>query len=241
VYRELLTERMSDGRALVDGSRLGESSLRALLVLLVADVFLVAPLAQGEGLSALQPAIHSIVLLTGVAIAFRSRAPTVAGVGILAVVSFLTHWAYHFHPTVPLGRVDTALSLLFCGLVTGVLLVQVFRAGPITVHRIEEAVTVYLLVAYSWALAYQLLVLGDPTAFSFPVVPLNPQTLRFRLLYFSTTTLTTASYGDLIPLTPAARSLAALESAVGQLFPVLLLARLVSMELHYRQLRGRRA
>ena len=67
---------------------------------------------------------------------------------------------------------------------------------------------------------------------------LHPQNLRFRLLYFSMTTLTTVSFGDITPLNPVARSLAALESVIGQLFPPLLLARLVSVELHYRQQRG---
>jgi hypothetical protein len=231
---------MSHGRSLIGRLRLSEWSLRALLILLVVDVFIVAPIAQGETLPALQPVIHSIVLLSGIAIAFRSRAPITTLVGMLAVASFVTHWTYHDHPTIPLGRVDTALSLVFCGLVTGVMLVQVFRAGPITLYRIEGAVTAYLLVAYSWALAYQLVGLSDPMAFNFHNAPPNPQTLRFRLLYFSTTTLTTFSYGDITPLNPVARSLAALESVIGQLFPALLLARLVSMELHSRQQLGHR-
>jgi len=47
--------------------------------------------------------------------------------------------------------------------------------------------------------------------------------------------LTSVSYGDITPLNPLARSLAALEGMIGQLFPVLLLARLVSLELYYRQ------
>ena len=87
-------------------------------------------------------------------------------------------------------------------------------------------------------MAYELVALSDATAFGFIAVPPQPQNLRFRLLYFSTTTLTTVSYGDIAPLNPVARSLAALESVVGQLFPALLLARLVSMELHYGQQRG---
>jgi len=82
-------------------------------------------------------------------------------------------------------------------------------------------------------LAYQLVALSDPSSFSFPATAV-PQTLRFRLLYFSVTTLTTAGYGDITPLAPVARCLAALEGVIGQLFPVLLLARLVSMELLVR-------
>jgi len=84
-------------------------------------------------------------------------------------------------------------------------------------------------------LAYQLVALSDPMAFNFPAATLHPQNLRFRLLYFSTTTLTSVSYGDITPLSSVARSLAALEGMIGQLFPALLLARLVSMEFQSRQ------
>jgi len=50
--------------------------------------------------------------------------------------------------------------------------------------------------------------------------------------------LTTVSYGDVIPLNPVVRSLAVLESMIGQLFPAVLLPRLVSMELYHRQRGG---
>ena len=82
-------------------------------------------------------------------------------------------------------------------------------------------------------MAYQLVELSDPSSFSFPAAAV-PQTLRFHLLYFSVTTLASVSYGDITPLAPVARCLAALEGVIGQLFPVLLLSRLVSMDLSYR-------
>lgn len=230
---------MSGLGALIDRIRFSEWSLRVLLVLLAVDVFVFAPIAQGDTLPALRPVVHSIVLLSGIAVAFRSRARTIPVlVGVLAVASFATHWIFHAHPTISVGRVDTTLSLVFCGFVAWVTLSQVFGDGPITLRRIEGAVTVYLLFAYAWALAYQLVALSDPLAFHFPEEPLH-QTLRFKLLYFSTTTLTTVSYGDITPLNPIARSLAALEGAVGQLFPALLLTRLVAMELYHRQRRER--
>ena len=50
---------MNDGRSLISRLRLSERSLRALLILLVVDVFIVAPIAQGETLAELQPVIHS--------------------------------------------------------------------------------------------------------------------------------------------------------------------------------------
>jgi len=58
-----------------------------------------------------------------------------------------------------------------------------------------------------------------------------------ELAYFSFTTLTTLGLGDILPVNALTRSLAVLEGLVGQLFPVILIARLVAMELEYQRTR----
>jgi Ion channel len=64
-----------------------------------------------------------------------------------------------------------------------------------------------------------------------------PEVPKAQLGYFSFTTLTTLGFGDILPVSPLARSLAMLEGLVGQLFPVILIARLVAMELEYQRTR----
>jgi hypothetical protein len=49
-------------------------------------------------------------------------------------------------------------------------------------------------------------------------------------VYFSFVTLTTAGYGDITPVARAARSLSNLEALIGQLYPAIVLARLVSLQ-----------
>ncbi|KIC93810.1 potassium channel family protein, partial [Flavihumibacter solisilvae] len=51
-----------------------------------------------------------------------------------------------------------------------------------------------------------------------------------EFLYFSFITLTTTGYGDITPVHPIARSLANLDALIGQLYPAILIARLLSME-----------
>ena len=53
-------------RPAADSVSAGEWGLRALLILLVVDIFIVAPIAQG-GTSVVQPVVHSIVLGSGIA------------------------------------------------------------------------------------------------------------------------------------------------------------------------------
>jgi hypothetical protein len=49
-------------------------------------------------------------------------------------------------------------------------------------------------------------------------------------VYFSFATLTTVGYGDIAPVAPIARSLSNLEALIGQLYPAIVLARLVSLQ-----------
>jgi len=55
------------------------------------------------------------------------------------------------------------------------------------------------------------------------------------MLYFSLTTLTTTGYGDIVAVDPFSRSLANLESVLGQFFLAITVARLVTLELAARR------
>ncbi|HBZ69992.1 MAG TPA: hypothetical protein DEP35_09760 [Deltaproteobacteria bacterium] len=232
---------MRNGRRFLERFWQTDWSLSALLVLILVDTFVTAPLLQSRdttGVLLFQLSIFSVFLLSGVAFAFRNPALT-AMVGAFAAGAFLVRWTNHFHPNSSLARIESGLSLVFCVLLGAVILIQVLRSGPINAQRIQGAVALYLLLARVWTFAYVLVALGDSRAFSFPAEGLHPQVLHARLLYFSIMTLTTVGYGDITPVNPIAGSLAALEGMIGQLFPVLLLARLVSMELYHQQQRGR--
>ena len=225
-------------RALVPRFWLSDWSLSALLVLLVFNTFVLGPLAHFQAAPEfLSPIVHSLFLLMGIATVLRSRAATTI-VGVLAVASSVARWTNHVHPRVALERADSVLALLFCAVLAAVILAHVFSPGRINLHRIQGAVAVYLLFALIWALAYKLVALADPAAFSLQSAGMDREQLIARLFYFSTITLTTVGYGDITPLNPIARSLAALEGFTGQLFPAITLARLIAMELYHRQQRG---
>jgi hypothetical protein len=49
------------------------------------------------------------------------------------------------------------------------------------------------------------------------------------MVYYSFVTLATLGYGDIVPLSPSARGLAILEAVVGQIYLVVVVARLVSL------------
>src|SRR5262249_35785514 len=128
-----------------------------------------------------------------------------------------------------------ALTIVLLSILAGLVLWQVFRDGPITAYRIQGAVVVYLLVGVAWAAAYEIIYRSWPGAFQF--ASRSPDDLRHAhgLLYYSLVTLTTVGYGDITPVHPLARSLAMAEALIGQLYPAILIARLVSMRISRRE------
>jgi hypothetical protein len=214
-----------------------DRSLSALLIFLLFTVFIAGPLSDigviGHFVLAL---VFTLVLVSGAIAVAKSRLAAIM-FSAVAIGTLVTHWVRFANRTPLLETLDAIGTLLACGLLAGIVLVQVLREGPITIHRIQGAIAVYLLLGVVWAALFGLVYINDPTSMNFGgVVPSSDLiVLRTRLVYFSFTTLTTVGYGDITPVSPVARSLAMLEAMTGQLFPAILIARLVSMELYYRQ------
>jgi hypothetical protein len=124
----------------------------------------------------------------------------------------------------------TIVDASLVGFLMAAVAAQVFRAGPVTAHRIRGAVVVYLLLGVLFGFLYETLVLLDPDAIRLTngLDTSNLDALRRELNFFSFVTLTTVGYGDITPVSAFARSLATLEAICGQLYIAITLARLVS-------------
>jgi hypothetical protein len=145
---------------------------------------------------------------------------------LLVISALAIRWAYLFAPSPGLATWNEIGMLFTLGMFALVILRRVFRQGPVTQHRIEGAVAAFLLFGMVWASAYKLVSLQIPDAFA-GVWPRSDE----GWIYYSFVTLTTLGYGDITPVAPIARSLAVLEALTGQLYPAILLGRLVSLQL----------
>lgn len=208
--------------------------LEVLLGLLVLFVFAGRPLL--DAVPAADPIIEvvfSLVLASGVA-ATTGGAASLA-IGVLAATAIAAGWAAWGTHYLVLREIRAVVSLAYCSTLAAVVLAQVFRPGEVRRHHIEGAVAAYLLIGLAWTFAYNLVFLLRPDSFSFSSgIAAHDSDVVGRFLYFSFVTLTTIGYGDITPTTSTTEMMAVLEALVGQLFPAVLLARLVSMELHHR-------
>ena len=210
-----------------------DRSLTVFLILLVLLLFVAHPLSDLGLLSRLWIGlVFSFLLISGVAAVAQSRAMLTLATG-LSLFALLAIWAEHVAPRHTLSILRAASVFACLGLMAWVVLRRVFQAGPITMDRVQGSLAVYLLLGLMWTSGYSLVLLHDPDAFQ-PAIPAMQGALQPRLVYFSFVTLTTTGYGDFTPVNPIARALSILECIVGQLYPVVLIARLVAMELQCR-------
>ncbi|RNC68264.1 MAG: two pore domain potassium channel family protein [Desulfuromonadales bacterium] len=214
---------------------LGDQGLSAFLLLLFVSLFL-GPFIESLPLRIVSSLFFSFLMISGV-VTISSRPLSRFIAGIVALAAIILRWTDRFTESHIVAIWSAVTSLMFLALMTGVMLIRVFKSeGQITRHRVQGAIAVYLLFGITWSIVYQLFDLSLPGAFTLPAAHHLDATARQETFtYFSFVTLTTLGYGDVTAIHPTARMFVIMEALMGQLYPATLLARLVSLEISNRQ------
>jgi len=206
---------------LTPGSRFGVL-FASLLLMLFLPFVLPRPVA-----AVATPVLFTIVLLSSLsAVADTSRRVrfgALLGVPgcVLLVLASVSEAAW-------LSMVAEVVAVVFLAYVAVHILAFVMRAQQVDLSIVLGSVCVYLLLALMWGTAYALVEHLEPGSFAFPLAA-DAENTRNALQYFSFVTITTLGYGDIQPAAPFARMLSTLEAVLGQLYLVVLVARLVGM------------
>ncbi|MCC9656769.1 potassium channel family protein [Rhodopirellula halodulae] len=115
---------------------------------------------------------------------------------------------------------------------------SVFSRGPVDARRIIGAVSIYFLLGLLWAFFYTLIELIEPGSFRIANADAESQSnsrLLSEFIYFSNVTLTTLGYGDIVPESRPAKTMALLEAMLGQLYIAIVIARMVGMQVAQHQ------
>jgi len=111
------------------------------------------------------------------------------------------------------------------------------RQQRVTADTILGGINVYLLIACAYMLLYMMLEALAPGSFRVGDLSLAQYYLGGNdrsdgistLIYFSFVTITTLGYGDIVPVSSAAKMIASSEALFGQIYLVTFIARLVSI------------
>jgi hypothetical protein len=211
-----------------------EPGLSALLVIEASFLFVATPFAgMGWLPEFVLPATFVLYVLATLVVTSRSHvaAGIILASAILSAVGVTLHIEY---PSILTEWLSAGGRLLAIATLSVVIARAVFGPGRVTRHRIQGAIVLYMNFALFFFILYQLINVLVANSFSGLPNSGSEHGSGAALLYFSFGTLTTSTYGDILPVFPMARNLANLEAMIGQLFPATLLARLVSLQLAHR-------
>ncbi len=201
----------------------------ALLISLVF-AFAVTPFLQENGIASQLLNVFLIIVLV-FSVIIVSDTKTSFFIAILLGAPMLVSNATAFlYTKEEFSILVASSSALFFTYVIVMLLRKIFTVGVIDINIILGAVCVYFLIGVVWALLYSLVDASVPGSYSVP----DKQTFSLEMndfVYFSMVTLTTLGYGDITPVSASARSLAAMEALVGQIYLTVIIARLVGLHM----------
>jgi hypothetical protein len=196
------------------GSELGRSIANVLVVLALATVLIAAALAVSESR--------------------RQSRNTVALAGVCLTLTLLANLS----DSSALRMLQEVFTIGFLAHVVRLIVRYLFRQRHVDYDSIAASLCGYLLIGVAFAVVFSLVMEIDETAFATGQVD-QPSVVAIHFgdrhtataLYFSFVTLTTLGYGDITPVSMLARMLTTVEALFGQLYLVILVARLVGLHI----------
>lgn len=203
-------------------------TLAVLLAAVTALQFGYPITGYGEGWTAAYMVLYAAMLgfgILSVRVEGEAIAPMVAVTSIFLVTG--TWFSFAQQSTAATVAMLTSVALSMAALVFAMLRFVFRRSDAPGVDLILAAVTAYLVMGGFFAATFTLLEIAEPGSFD------DPQaggTLSWQqMLYYSYVTLATLGYGDLLPVTPWARSLGSMVAVLGTLYLTVVVARLVGI------------
>jgi hypothetical protein len=197
----------------------------SLLVSLVAAPVLAA---LGFGTRFMETFVGLNILAAVLLTLFNFRSFIVLGLLTLILV---TRVAYALFGYETLLMTSQGGGVVTCLVTILIMLRYVLSEGRVTSERIFAALNVYLLMGIMCGLLYNVFEEQWPGSFSVQgsFLPAGRKIQLAHTIYFSFVTLGTLGYGDILPVSGPARALAVTESIGGQMYLVVVVARLVSL------------
>lgn len=215
-----------------------ERSLTALLIYLFVSIISWLPLSERNPWEeAAQDFVFNLIVIAGY---FSVSVDTSLRKGvlrqillILAIMASVFRALEYFTIDRSIQQLDMITSIVYFLLLSILIFKFVVRDDKeVTAHRVQGAIVVYILVGLVCSFIYNLIYLHNPNAFTF-IGHDNDDILYAYFIYFSFTVQTTVGAGDIIPGDAWSKSVVIFQSMMGMLYPVVIIARLVSLEIEH--------
>jgi hypothetical protein len=188
--------------------------------------------AFGDETRALRPLaqVLDVAVVLMVVRLIRAQAEMWRSGWVIALPTVTLQLAHLLWPQVGIELPMLVAQVVFHGYAAIALLAYVLGDEVITLDELFAIAGIYVLLGLLWASAYAIVIHYDAHAiFINPANNPDGATGFGDLVYYSLTTLTSTGYGEITPVSPAARALAMLQQIVGVLFVAILISRLTNL------------
>jgi hypothetical protein len=217
------------------GSLIQHSSNHKLLLLMLSllAVLLIHPFVNNHIVGRLAVDIAYTCVLLSVIYVFYKRVVLTLFIVILAIPLVAGQWFLFFEQNELIRLVSFSFGSLFFIFLSAVLIKKILEALLVTFDTIYGSISVYLMFGLGFAFMFGIadyfytdsLQMADGRSITHDTNYLH------TLIYFSFTSLTTLGFGDINPVAPVSRTLSYLEAIVGQVYLMVLVARLVGLHI----------
>ncbi|MGD8446488.1 MAG: potassium channel family protein [Desulfobacterales bacterium] len=198
------------------------------LLVFVLMLIAIQPLDEAIGkYGILLDLISTAILVSAIYAISQRKSSRIVGV-LLAIPLLVSLWL-NFLKITWLQMSGIVSGITFFAFINIFILRFIFSREEITKDLIAGAAVVYLLTAIMWTFAYRFIEMIHPGSFTIA----QSQSIgdQSPFLYYSFVTITTLGYGDIFPVTTAAKYCAILEAVIGQLYLVITVAWLVGVHI----------
>jgi hypothetical protein len=196
-----------------------------LLLMIVFTIFLV-PAFPPDSLQYLYPVCFTIIFLIAAVSLQKHRKHSIIGAFTLIGVLWISIIA-ELGVLVIIARI---IQFLFFFYLVARLVIQIANTTTVTGKVILDSITGYLLMGMAYSTLVMLLSFTSPGSYNFKPLDLTDNDKLAPVsdyFYYTFITYTTTGYGDFLPLTPMAKSLAMMIGITGQLYVAIIIAMLV--------------
>jgi len=197
-----------------------------ILILLVVFTIFIVPVFPVDTFQYLYPFCFTGIFFVAAISLEKHRKHSIIGALTLTVILWISMFA-ELRALIIITRI---IQILFFLYLVFRLVIQIANTTTVTSKVIVDSIIGYLLMGIAFSTVVMLVSFISAGSYNFkPPDLVQNDTLAplSEYFYYTFTTYTTIGYGDLLPLSPPAKSLAMLIGVTGQLYLAIIIAMLV--------------
>ena len=151
----------------------------------------------------------------------------------IAFSALIFSWIHITNPSHQIAILSHLFSFTALTVAITLVIKESMLSEDVTMDTIAGSLCAYLLLGFAFASIYALIDIVAPTSFISSIQGkeglINLASSDLDRIYFSFVTLLTIGYGDIVPASPPAKLTTIIEGFIGQVYLVVMIARLVGM------------